>query len=355
METQTKTYKYDIAFSLCKQDVQFARDLIAQLNPSIKVFFYENNQEELIAKSGPEAFGRVFNNEARIVVILSRKEWSETYYTDIERNAIIDRTSVRNEGFSFLMVIPMGPGETPPWYPSTRIYANPQLSSIEQLARFIEFKLVDEGGQIIKVTLEERYRHIQKKIEAKKKLIKLQSSEEARAGIQGELIALEKAFANKIEFLKNDNMSAVSYRDVPAQDMHMYLNLDHFLLEMGVISPDISTRRVVLPLDHTLYMHLCTFSGYNTMNGNPISNDTILSKQYKFLYSKNQKGWAEPSTHGKPDQQQESVLFCNRDADRTALKIDYYDLKDPMTSEELIDQWFQELLKHARENISKYI
>lgn len=355
MKTQTKTYKYDIAFSLCKQDVQFARDIIAHLNPSIKVFFYENNQEELIDKSGPEVFGRIFNNEARIVVILSRKEWSETYYTDIERNAIIDRTSVRNEGFSFLMVIPMAPGETPRWYPSTRIYANPQLSSIEQLARFIEFKLVDEGGQIMKVTLEERYKHIQEKIEAKKKLIKLQNSEEALASIQEELIALENAFASKIEFLKNDNMSEVGYRDVPSQDMHMYLNLDHFLLEMGVTSPGILTRRVVQPLDHTLYMHLCTFSGYNSMNGNPVSKNKILSKQYKFLYNKNQKGWAELSVYGKPDKQQESVLFRNRDAESTALKIDYYDLKDPMSSEELVDQWFQELLKHARENISKYI
>jgi hypothetical protein len=350
-----REYKYDVAFSLCKQDVQFARDLIAQLNSSIKVFFYENNQEELIAKSGPEAFGKTFNSEARIVVILSRKEWSESYYTDIERNAIIDRTSVRNEGYSFLMVIPMAPGETPPWYPSTRIYANPQLSSVEQLARFIEFKLVDEGGQIKQVTLEERYSHIQDKIEAKKRLIQLQSSDEALKGIQEELTALEKAFTNKIEFLKNDRISAIGYNAGPSEDMHMYLNMDHYLLEMAVVKPDILSRRVILPLDHTLHMHLCSFSGYNTRNGQPDDKKTIVAKQYKFLYNKNQIGWAEPFLYGKADQQQQALLFQNRNIESAAPKTDYYDLKDPIASEGLVDQWFQGLLTHARENISKYI
>lgn len=78
MDTLSKNYKYDVAFSLCKQDVEFAGKLIAQLNPSLKVFFYEQNQEELISKSGPEAFGKVFKEESRIVVILSRKEWGES-------------------------------------------------------------------------------------------------------------------------------------------------------------------------------------------------------------------------------------------------------------------------------------
>src|SRR5215510_7217395 len=99
-------YKYEIAISLCKQDVDFARKLVKAFNPSLKVFFYEDRQEELISKSGPEAFAKAFKEETRIVVILSRDEWSETYYTDIEKNAIIDRTSVKNQGYHFLVVIP---------------------------------------------------------------------------------------------------------------------------------------------------------------------------------------------------------------------------------------------------------
>lgn len=130
-------YDYDIAISLCKQDVDFGKKLVNNINPSLKVFFYENNQEDIISKSGPEVFSRIFKDKSRVVVILSRDEWSDSFYTDIERNAIIDRTSVKNEGYNFLMVIPMVPGQIPSWYPSTRIYADPRKFSVKQMARFI--------------------------------------------------------------------------------------------------------------------------------------------------------------------------------------------------------------------------
>jgi hypothetical protein len=74
--------------------------------------------------------------ESRGVVILSRDEWSNSFYTEIERNAIIDRTAVKNEGYHFLMVIPMIQGEIPPWYPSTQIYASPFGFSIEEIAHY---------------------------------------------------------------------------------------------------------------------------------------------------------------------------------------------------------------------------
>ena len=135
---ETPTFRYDIAISLCKEDVGFADKLVRAINPNLKVFFYEHKQEELISKSGPEAFARVFKEESRVVVILSRKGWSETFYTEIERSAIMDRIK---SGYQFLMVIPMkqAQGETPPWYPETHIYASPFRFTIEQLAKFIEF------------------------------------------------------------------------------------------------------------------------------------------------------------------------------------------------------------------------
>ncbi len=114
-------FEFDIAISLCKQDVDFAKKLVSNINPGLKVFFYKNNQEHIISKSGPEVFGKIFKEKSRVVVILSRDEWSDSYYTDIERNAIIDRTSVKHQGYNFLMVIPMIPRQIPSWYPSTRI------------------------------------------------------------------------------------------------------------------------------------------------------------------------------------------------------------------------------------------
>lgn len=63
-------FKYDVAISLCKEDVEFAKRLIKAINPSLNVFFYADRQEDLISKSGPEAFAKIFKNESRIVVVL---------------------------------------------------------------------------------------------------------------------------------------------------------------------------------------------------------------------------------------------------------------------------------------------
>ncbi len=91
---------YDIAISLCKQDVDFAKKLVNKLNPSLSVFFYEDKQEELVAKCGPEEFSRIFKLRSKVVVIISRKEWGESFYTQIEKSAILDR--LPQEGFVFL-------------------------------------------------------------------------------------------------------------------------------------------------------------------------------------------------------------------------------------------------------------
>lgn len=67
-------YKYDIAISLCKEDVSFARKLVAALNPNLRVFFYEDKQEELISKSGPEAFAKVFKEESQVDIAAEQQE-----------------------------------------------------------------------------------------------------------------------------------------------------------------------------------------------------------------------------------------------------------------------------------------
>ena len=189
--------KYDIAISLCKQDVDFAKKLVSQLNPSLSVFFYENNQEELINKMGPEVFARTFKEQSRIVVILSRNEWSKTVYTEIEANAIIEKFS--KDGYGFLFVIPMEPNQIPAWYPSIRIYADPRRFTIEDLAKFIEFKVSEEGGNIKQLTVEDRYQNLLDKIDAKKYVIELQQNEEAIAQANNEIKILKDCFNQKIK------------------------------------------------------------------------------------------------------------------------------------------------------------
>ena len=353
----SQNYKYDIAFSLCKQDVQFARDLIAQLNPSIKVFFYENNQEELIAESGPEKFGSIFNNEARIVVILSRKEWSETFYTDIERNAIIDRTSVRNEGYNFLMVMPMVPGEVPSWYPKTKIYADPQHWSLDRLASFIEFKLADEGGVIKKLTLEDRYIILQQKIAAKKQLVQKQLTAEALQAVRSEIDTIHKIVQSKIEVFGDDNLWTTQ-RQLWAHPLPCaYFCMSGIILSVKVTAPDVTRQKIVSSQDYLLRVGLYKSTGtYNDICKEVEFIKPFRVSDYRFLYSCEQMGWTIPFIHGKSVSQIDTqVLFRHKDPDLMQNYMKYYDLKDPTSSADIIDDWFQLLLSYSSKTIEKYI
>lgn len=353
----TKEYKYDIAFSLCKQDVKFARDLIAQLNPSIRVFFYENNQEELIAQSGPETFGRVFNKEARIVVILSRKEWSESFYTDIERNAIIDRTSVRNEGYSFLMVIPMAPGEIPPWYPTTKIYADPQYWSIDRLASFIEFKLSDEGGTIKKLTLEDRYNNLQERIAAKKELVQKQISADALEAVRSDIDSIHQIVQGKIELLKDNKLWETQRQAWPQPLPGAYFSINGVILEVKVIAPDEAYQRIVSCQDYLLRFAFYFSTGaYENLWQEAEDNKPFKHAQYRYLFNGYQKGWAIPFILDKQISQRETeVLFRHKEPNVVQNFMRYYDLKDPSASADIVDEWFQLLLSYSTETIEKYI
>lgn len=352
-----KQYKYDIAFSLCKQDVQFAKDLIAQLNPTINVFFYEYNQEELIAKSGPDAFGSIFKNEARIVVILSRKEWSETYYTDIERNAIIDRTSVKNEGYTFLMVIPMEKGEVPNWYPTTKIYADPRHWSIDRLASFIEFKLADEGGVIKKLSLEDRYSYLQQRIAMKKLLVQKQFLPEAILAVKTEIETIHRIVLSKIEVFKDNSLGQIKHQSWPEPLPGAYISVNGIILEIKVIAPDLTYQRIVSCQDYLFRVSFYKSSGTYTELWQEVNNlkpEKVID--YRFLFNEEQMGWAIPFIHkngvANVDTQ---VLFYYKDAKEMQNSKRYFDLKDPASTNEIIDKCFQILLRLTSLTIEKYI
>lgn len=355
MESISKDYKYDVAISLCNQDAEFARKLKAQINPSLNVFFYEQNQEEIISKSGPEVFGRVFK-ESRIVIILSRKEWGETYYTGIEKSVILDRTSVKGEGYDFLMVIPMMPNEIPIWYPSTRIYANPQNSSVEELAKFIEFKVTEAGGVVRQLTLEDVHKHLLNRIAEKKKLIKLQTCKEALDDILAAIEKIEQIVNKKIEFIES-----TGYWATQKQSWHLPFGscfaIEDSLLEIRILKPDETYQRIVSTQDYTLSIRLYKIiGGINNLYEESDNKQLIGTQNYKYLYSETLKGWsASFMDRNQITEKEASVLFRYRDPDNIKVTYWYYDLKSPATPDVLLDLWFQGLLKDASTNIEKYV
>lgn len=336
-----KEYKWDIAISLCKQDVDFARQLRTAFNPSLKVFFYEDNQDELISKNGAEAFAKVFKEESRIVIILSRNEWSESFYTDIERNAIIDRTSVKNMGYQFLVVIPMEPGQIPQWYPPTRIYADPRRFPIEELAKFIELKVTDEGGIIKPITFEDRHENLLKRIKEKEKTIDLQITPDAINEAQKEAKNVGNLFNEKSKVLQNGMFDNVRWHSFSERSDVTYFQVGSFLLECKFFIPDGFTTRIVTTQDYEISFELSKLSG-NIAN-------PIHQVRFIFYYSPLLKGWAVPNFPEYPSQKEMTVLFRNRNHSK------FYDLEKPTPSHILIDTWFQKLLEYSSKDIEKYL
>lgn len=336
-----KDKKYDVAISLCKQDLDLARKIIAHLNPGLKVFFYEDRQEELISKSGPEEFGKIFKEESRVVVILSRNEWSESFYTEIERNAIIDRTSVKNEGYNFLMVIPVEIDETPSWYPSTRIYLDPRRFTIADLAKFIEFKVSEEGGIIKQITVEDRYNNLLEKIEEKKKKVLLQESQGAIALAKEELQTLKDCFNKKMIYLRSSNFDTIYSIPFSANVETAEFGFGDYRLRFNIKVPNELVSRIVTTQDFCISIEL-----YKIID----SGSRILQSEYRsFYYDEISSRWAILQPCENRTQYEALVLF--RDRNNTV----YYDLIDPLSSEDLIDGWFQKLLKDSSASIERYL
>lgn len=336
-------YKYDVAISLCKQDAEFARKLVKAINPGLNIFFYAEKQEELISKSGPEAFANIFKDQSRVVVILSRNEWSESYYTDIERSAIIDRTSVKNEGYNFLMVIPMEPGQIPSWYPSTRIYADPRNFPIDELAKFIEFKVTEQDGIVKPITLEDRYKNLLNRIEEKKNIIRLQTDKTAIEGALKGIATIKELFNQKIEILREPKLrETVSFLFTEHSPKAQFA-IGDYMLECTINKPDELYHRLVTTQDISVSFQLYQHFG----SGN---QGKLLAEEYRlFYFSHELKGWALRYLGEQASEKELLVLFNDRN------NRDYYDLKDITSSHNLVDKWFQILLQKASTGIERYL
>lgn len=349
---KTTEFKYDIAISLCKEDVQFARDLKVQLNPGLRVFFYEQNQEEIIGRSGIEVFAEVFH-EARVVIILSRKEWSETFYTKIEMNAISER--LQNEGFDFIVVIPMVPGEKPVWYPNTRIYADPFNLPIETIAKVVEYRVTQSGGIVKPLTLEDLHQNLLSRIEEKKKVIQLQITQEALDCIVREFNIVKDYAVQKREFIKESALWDVD-ESIVGDPFEFRFMIDGFLLEFKMLRPNERYQSIVSTQDYTLAVNLYSVIGRFNFDRDSDNKNLIESKEYKFLYDQILKGWAIPYVYdNKVSNQEESILFKYKDSEQMVVTYSYYNLKNPISSGELVDYWFKELIKLAAARIFQYV
>lgn len=336
-----EAYEWDVAISLCKEDVDFANKLVRAINPSIKVFFYQHKQEELINKSGPEEFAKVFKEKSRLVIILSRKEWSDSYYTEIERNAIIDRTSVKNQGYNFLFVIPMVQGEIPSWYPSTRIYANPFNFSTDDIAKFIEFKLNELGAIIVPITVEHLYNNYLEKIKEKSRIINLQKSKAATECANNEIKIIKDYFNLKSAMISEkiiDNSSSMNFHENRDK---AYFEIGNYRLYSEI---SLSTNRHGT-IDSTQNVNIF-FEIQEVKLGKP---QVIESERRVFYYEESLFGWSLQTYYNPLTSRETQVLFFDYNNRK------HYDLTRPISTNVLVDIWFQKLIVSWGEAIDKHL
>lgn len=335
-------YKYDIAISLCKEDLSFARKLVAALNTNLKVFFYEDKQEELISKSGPEAFAKVFKEECRVVVILSRKEWSETFYTELEKNAIVDRLSSGKEGYGFLFVIPLAPKQIPAWYPETRIYADPTRFSIEELAKFIEFKVTEQGGVVKPVSFKERAEALVAKTTDKKELIKAQQTPEAISAAEDELTVVIDLIKTKFEHeIKTAGFSKFGFEPYDIYRNNVYIIVNDKQLFVDIDNP----WNKLIKQTNQVYSIEFTITDLVT------KEIIAASPVYRFVYAPINSGWAEVLQY----ERNQVNLFNEELLFKYTNTQNYYDLKGRIPSASLIEYWFNQLLDHVSNELAKHL
>lgn len=205
MSEKKKQYEYDIAISLSAVDLEYAQKLKRQLNSNLRVFLYTDNQQQLVSKNGNIEFAEVFREKARIVVILAGRLWGTTFNTELEENAITDRAKEKDT-YDFIVVIPLDKGSIPMWYPKSRIYANPHEYSVEQIARFIEFKFADSEGELKEVTLTDRLEEFQSRVEARAAHVRFLESDTSMGFAKEELNSFMKLFNQGLAVIQQHNL-----------------------------------------------------------------------------------------------------------------------------------------------------
>ena len=145
--TSDTSYKYDVAFSFIAQDESLAIQLNDLLQDRLNTFLYSKQQEEIAGKNGEKEFGKVFGEEARIVVVLYRKGWGETPWTRIEETAIRNRSY--EHGYDFAIFIPLDdPLSVPKWLPKTQLWVGLKRWGIAGAASVIEARVQELNGSL---------------------------------------------------------------------------------------------------------------------------------------------------------------------------------------------------------------
>jgi hypothetical protein len=123
-----------------------AQRLADALAPTLAIFVYSRQKEDLLGQDGMDAFAQVFESGARLAVILHRLGWGGTSWTGFEESHIKAR-SLRSHMQSF-MVVRLDDSQLPTWVPATHLYASTATDSEEVIVGIIRSRARQEGADV---------------------------------------------------------------------------------------------------------------------------------------------------------------------------------------------------------------
>ncbi len=232
----SEKFKYEVAFSFLAKDEKLAVELNDLINERVKTFIYLEQQKTLVGTDGENVFNKVFGEEARLIVVLYRKEWGTTNWTRIEETAIKNRAF--NDGYGFTIFIPLDKQKSVPKYlPKTRIWGDLERWGIKGAASVIEARVNSLGGKLRKESPEDLASRIKRDQEFEADRTNLLNSsegvEKARFEVQN-LYTLIEDIRNNIEnksvgfqlgYNKKDNYCVIFYQELRIKfEWHPFYN-----------------------------------------------------------------------------------------------------------------------------------
>ncbi len=138
-------FKCDIAFSFCAEDEELASSLHNEISKKYSAFIYYKRQEDLAGTDGEKTFNKIFNNDARTVIVLYQNKWGKTSWTRIEETAIRNRAF--EKGYGFVLFVPVSEHFVmPEWLPKTSIYFDYFRFGIDGLFPVLDSHIQRNGG-----------------------------------------------------------------------------------------------------------------------------------------------------------------------------------------------------------------
>lgn len=158
-------YNFELAFSLLDKDLGIAKELKTHLGGGDDIFLYSDHEKILKFNSGVVELGKIYKTGSRFIVVLHRKEYGGTEFTNLENLVIRDRFFKLNKGKSpgNILFIKLDDSPLPEWVPSEYIFEKPDLLNLKRTANFIRIKLDEVGGNLKEVTAVEEALEIQRR------------------------------------------------------------------------------------------------------------------------------------------------------------------------------------------------